>query len=111
MAATESTTSTLWASGRRPWAVSRPASLAISGASSGAQQDGRAANVTDRRTARVTSLLRVTAEPPTVPRGRYPRQPDPQPLGTDDRRTVLVGTAAWLVAGLVLVPFAGALFD
>jgi len=60
----------------------------------------------------VTSLLHVTAEPPpAAPARRYPRRPDPEPMHTDDRRTVLVGIVVWLVAGLALIPYAGRLFD
>lgn len=36
------------------------------------------------------------------------RRPDPAPVNTDDRKAVLVGTGAWLVALLVLVPTAEA---
>ena len=73
--------------------------------------DGRPATVADPRGAEVTSLLHMTAEPPAAAPGRYPRRPDPEPIGTDDRRTVLVGTIAWLVAGLALIPYAGRLID
>ena len=72
--------------------------------------DGRPATVADPRGAEVTSLLHMTAEPPAAP-WRYPRRPDPEPIGTDDRRTVLVGTIAWVVAGLALIPYAGRLID
>ncbi|HVE64271.1 MAG TPA: hypothetical protein VNB94_10790 [Mycobacteriales bacterium] len=37
------------------------------------------------------------------------RRPDPPPLETDDVRTVLIGTAAWVLTGLALLPFYGAL--
>lgn len=37
------------------------------------------------------------------------RRPDPPPLKTDDVRTVVVGTIAWLVALIALLPFYGAL--
>ncbi len=33
------------------------------------------------------------------------RRPDPEPLETDDRRTVLVGIALWVVTFVVLVVF------
>ena len=66
--------------------------------------------MTDRRATEVTNLLRVIAEPPTEPRRSIPRRTDPEPLRTDDRRTVLVGILAWAVTGLALLPFAGALF-
>jgi hypothetical protein len=57
------------------------------------------------------SLLPVMAEPPAEPcRRAFPR-PEPEPLRTDDRRTVLVGTVAWVVAGLALIPFADTLID
>ncbi len=37
------------------------------------------------------------------------RHPAPEPVKTDDVRAVAVGTASWLVAFLVLLPFAGRL--
>lgn len=37
------------------------------------------------------------------------RRPDPPPLPSDDVRTVVVGTIAWAVTGLALLPFYGAL--
>ena len=67
--------------------------------------------MTDHLAREATSLLRVTAERPAEPGRRYAPQTDPQPLQTDDRRTVLVGTLAWAVAGLALLPFAGTLID
>ena len=66
--------------------------------------------MTDRRAIEVTTLLRVSADPPSEPRRRSSRRTDPEPLRTDDRRTVLIGILAWAVAGLALLPFAGALF-
>ena len=39
------------------------------------------------------------------------RRPDPAPMRTDDRKAVLVGTAAWLVALLGLLLFGGFLVD
>ena len=39
------------------------------------------------------------------------RRPDPPPLQTDDVRTVAVGTAAWAVALVALLPFWSALGD
>ena len=40
------------------------------------------------------------------------RRPDPEPLQTDDRKAVLVGLAAWLVAFVVLlVVFGGTMVD
>lgn len=37
------------------------------------------------------------------------RRPDPPPLDTDDVRTVLVGTWAWALTFLALLPFYGRL--
>ena len=60
----------------------------------------------------MTSLLRMTAEPPAAPRTpRYRRRAEPEPMRSDDRRTVLVGIIAWVVAGLALLPYAGRLID
>ena len=42
-------------------------------------------------------------------RSSPPRLPDPPPLQTDDVRAVGIGTVAWLVALLVLLPFTGRL--
>jgi hypothetical protein len=40
-----------------------------------------------------------------------PRRPTPPPLVVDEVKVVAVGTAAWAVAFLVLLPFAGRLED
>lgn len=37
------------------------------------------------------------------------RRPDPEPLRTDDRKVVLVGLAAWIVATIVLLASVDAL--
>lgn len=39
------------------------------------------------------------------------RRPDPEPVKTDDRKAMLVGTALWLVALAVLLGFAGPLYE
>lgn len=49
------------------------------------------------------SLLAMKASPV--------RRPTPEPVESDDVRIVAIGTAGWLVAFLVLLPFAGRLAD
>ena len=48
---------------------------------------------------------------PLSRRSAPPRQPDPAPLRTNDVRAVTVGTVAWVVALVVLLPFTGRLRD
>lgn len=42
---------------------------------------------------------------------RQAGRPDPEPMQTDEVRVVVVGTVLWALAGLVLLPFWGALED
>ncbi len=53
----------------------------------------------------------MSTEPAAAPDRDHVPRTDPRPLHSDDRRTVLIGTAAWVGSGLALLPYAGQLID